>query len=516
MQGKRGQPVKTLKQSLPWLLGVVFLAGGFQAWHEAQSDIVTERLRLGDRFETPVMHISPSRGRSSGALAILVHGHQCNKAMMAPLARYLAAGGIDTYSIDLPGHGESTQPFSTQAAVAAVEAAVSGILQRTGAQPQNLVLIGHSFGSLAIAPAAARRDLMATVFIGPAKVDGLTPREPSNALIVTAEQDYDFIQEYARSLYADLTRGMAANRSGDFAHRDARSWVVIPHAEHVSLLVDERVHAAVARWIEGASGEALAVKASDRTLAAARAVAFAFGFCLVAAWLIACLLKRSRAQQSADKPGRWWAAAVALGGGLFFSVMLTNGLDPLEFLRVREGDALASLIGATGIIGFAFFASMDQKISLRWCARDLAIAAAVFVCLYALAVLTVDPAFYSIRINIRDWQRLSTLALTALLAAPFFLLYEELLERLRHSSPSPLRAGAYSLGGAIAVIALVCSSLYWLDGRLFRFNAGVAAVLLYCTAASVLFRLALKDSSAGVLFSSVLAGWIVSVGFYHY
>lgn len=512
--------IKTGQHGVPLLFAALLLLGFFQAWYELRSSgVEVERFRLSDPFKTPVIRFTPPVEHRSGAVAVLVHGYQCNKAMMAQLARYLGTGGIEAYSIDLPGHGESQETFSFEKGRSAAEAAISKIAERTGVPPEKLVLVGHSFGSMALGPAVLRRDVLASVFIGPGKLDGLSRRLPNNALIITAEHDYDYIKQFAQAMYDELTAGdrqPPGNLVGDFHQKDARLWEVVPGAGHVSLLLDERVHRMVARWIERSSEGSIPVKASYSTPAAARAAAYALALCLLVAFLTASLVRGTGIVLPHNPSGHWVRPAIALTSGLYFSMVLTSGVVPLRFLRLEEGDILASLLAAAGILGFAFLAALDEKISWRLAVMDLAVGALVFISLYGLALITIDGEFYNLRIAVGDWKRWMTLAIVAVLAAPVFLLQEELLRRLQGASDRWFRGFAISCAGSLVLAAMFCSSLYFVGGRLYRFNAELVGVLLYCSAASVIFRTLLKNPSAGVLFSSLVTGWIISVGFFHY
>ena len=64
--------------------------------------------------------------------------------------------------------------------------------------------------------------------------------------------------------------------------------------------------------------------------------------------------------------------------------------------------------------------------------------------------------------------------------------------------------------------ALVCASLDFTDGRLSRFNVELLAVLIYCALVSAALGARMKSSLASVLYSSLVAGWIIAVGFFHY
>ncbi|MSP96767.1 MAG: alpha/beta hydrolase [Betaproteobacteria bacterium] len=500
------------------LVGFVLLLVLLQAQLALDSSgVLIERVRLADAYDTPALHFSPAPGLRSGAVAVLVHGHQCNKAMLAQLARYLAARGVEAYAIDLPGHGESQRTFAPEHASTAAASAVAAILERSRASPASLVLIGHSFGAVALGPEALRRDVLATVFLGPGMTGGLSRRLPNNALIVTAEHDYDFIKRDAQAMYEALTAGentARGNLVGDFRQQDARLWEEIPGVEHISLLFDARVFRQVAEWIDRAAGNAVVLQSSDATGAARRTALAAIALSLVIAALFARFA--TGAAGAAEPVRNWVRPAIAIVAALYFAVIVTQAWVPLRFLRLQEGEILASLMAVCGILGLAFLAPLEDKITCRLRSRDALVAVALFFATYALALITIDRDFYTLRIAIDDWQRLATLGVTATAAAPFFLLQEELLRRLQGISSRPLRQFALVGGGVLVLVIAFGASLYFVGSRLDRFNAALAGLLVYCALASAILRAASKDTAAGVLYASLVTGWIVAAGFFHY
>ena len=511
------------RNSVALLIGLLLILGLFQAWHELESSrVAIERFRLSDSFKTPVIRFFPPLEQRNGVVAVLVHGLHCNKAMMSQLARYLAAGGTDAYSIDLPGHGESRETFSEEKGLAAAQAAVSKLIERTDVPAEKLVLIGHSFGAVALGPAALSHDLLAAVFIGPGKPDGLSRRLPNNALIVTGEHDYDHVKQYAQALYDDLTardRLPPGNLVGDFQQNDARLWEVLPGATHLSLLLDPHLYQLVAQWIERSTRGSIPVQSSYSTGPAKRAVGLALALFLVLTVLMASIVQRYRRIPISDPIGHWALPAIAAIGGLYFSVLLINGLisgqTPLGLVRLEEKDVLTLLLAATGILGLALFVSLGGAISCRLAAVDLIVAALVFFSLYGLALLTIDGEFYNLRIALGDWRRLLTLGIVALLAAPSFLLQEELLRRLQGAFGRGIRGFAIYCGGYLLLAVIISGSLHFVDARLYRFDTQILGVLVYCAFVGAILRAALKNTVAGILFSSLVCAWIISVGFFH-
>src|SRR5262249_42217065 len=107
---------------------------------------------------TPYFHYSPI-GESRGRI-LVVHGLDASKELMNVLCFGLAESGLDVYSIDLPGHGDSTSGFNGLKGKHVVET----VLDRLG---PNTAVLGHSFGASLLMDLAAERDFGSMVLLSP-------------------------------------------------------------------------------------------------------------------------------------------------------------------------------------------------------------------------------------------------------------------------------------------------------------------------------------------------------------
>jgi esterase/lipase len=99
-------------------------------------EILKEAFRINDAFIPSVNILEKGNARS----AVIIHGYGGNKEEMLGLSLAIAEAGINTYTIDLRGHGESVQPFS--AAIADDVNQIIHSLKRT----TKVMALGHSFG----------------------------------------------------------------------------------------------------------------------------------------------------------------------------------------------------------------------------------------------------------------------------------------------------------------------------------------------------------------------------------
>src|SRR5262245_4320982 len=107
---------------------------------------------------TPYFHYSPAVAPARGRI-LVVHGLDSSKDVMNLLCYALADAGFELYSIDLPGHGGSRDPFDGLRARHAVEKALDEI--SPGA------VLGHSFGAAILMDLASDREFDSLVLLSP-------------------------------------------------------------------------------------------------------------------------------------------------------------------------------------------------------------------------------------------------------------------------------------------------------------------------------------------------------------
>jgi len=127
-------------------VAVAVLVAGVALTHRVEPGVRVEAVTIAG--DTPALKFVPA---SSGPhpIVLLAHGLSGSKEMFFRFGEALAAAGFECFSVDLPGHGASAQPFSLPRTVQALEA----VTQALG--PPD-VFIGHSMG--AYTGAAAVRD----------------------------------------------------------------------------------------------------------------------------------------------------------------------------------------------------------------------------------------------------------------------------------------------------------------------------------------------------------------------
>jgi pimeloyl-ACP methyl ester carboxylesterase len=108
---------------------------------------------------TPFFRYEPvgnMRGR-----ALVVHGFDSSKNTMSLVAHGFAEAGYEVFSIDMPGHGDSSAPFDALVA----RAVIADILSRLG---EDTVAVGHSLGAALLVDVALERPVNRMVLFSPA------------------------------------------------------------------------------------------------------------------------------------------------------------------------------------------------------------------------------------------------------------------------------------------------------------------------------------------------------------
>src|SRR5712692_6577740 len=343
------------------IVGVILLgAGAAGVWisHGPAQDTVNT-----DACRSPVTILEPRTPRAAGS-AVVFHGLSANRRMMQTLGQWLAAEGLRVYLVDLPGHGDSTEPFSFLRASACAGAVVDSLVRRGQIATDRTVLVGHSMGAAIAIQLADDLPTAATIAISPAPMVPtnslasrivhfpMPRRMPINLLILRGAWEPAASAESHHALLRAAGGGRIEPE--DFAQRRAAWLAEAPHATHTSLLFDPWVRGWVVEWARNA----LEIKSGDirysgfPVLGGLLGIAgLAFLFPLAARATSAVC--RAGAREAAATPAppkttlaRWALAAAA-------AVILLRFWVPLRALRMYNGDYLASFFLLVGVALFS-------------------------------------------------------------------------------------------------------------------------------------------------------------------
>ncbi|WP_243337482.1 alpha/beta fold hydrolase [Anaeromyxobacter soli] len=505
-----------------WLVGLALLSAPV-VWRAMGGAVEVHAFVIPSPSRVPVLEVTrgvPDRARP---VALLVHGFHCNKSMMVPLARRLAASGVDAYAIDLPGHGASREPYSDARAVAAAREALDAIAAMRGVARARVGLVGHSYGASVLARVAGQDPGRPTlVMIGPGYEGGLSPAT-GNLLVVTAEHDYGFIAGFAEDMLRDASAGTlerAGERSGELARRDARAWQVVPGADHLSLLVSPAVMRDTLAWLEPALRPTADPAAAVVTPRLAGALAL---LALAGAVLLSVLVARAGACASAAEPSsppvasRAWLVAIgvlAIGIGL----LTAHAVTPLALVRLGEGERVASLLAVAGVAANALALARWRRApgpGAQQLVRALPPALLAAALVYVAALAGVDRELYHVSLLDSAPERRAAVVVLAAALFPFFAFVQGVVGH----------AGADEVGvrprartaAAVAVLYGAAAAVLPLAGpRLGRFTLFVVAIGAFCAVVSALLDRAARNPAVGAIFSATVTAWVLAVGFLRY
>lgn len=194
--------------------------------------LAAEEVRLTARDGVPLAAWwIPARAPARG-VAVLAHGRESNRAAMLPRARFLVRCGFDVLDLDLRLHGGSGGRYMTPGYLEARDllGAVDW-LERRGARGP-VVLLGHSYGGVAVLHAAARSPRVAAVIADAAFVHPVDMMGRS-AASVRRDRDAPLPLRLALALYRAPFLDRVANwvfrlRTGAwFTHGDAAALAAV-------------------------------------------------------------------------------------------------------------------------------------------------------------------------------------------------------------------------------------------------------------------------------------------------
>jgi len=141
---------------------------------------------------TPYFHYTPT-GISKGKI-LVVHGLDASKSVTNIISSALADAGFEVFSIDLPGHGDSSVPFTAFSARDAVEQVLNVLGPET-------VALGHSLGGALLLDIANDRPVPKLILFSPAPIP-LEPVRADRILVLEGQFDPGHMRAFASQIRA--------------------------------------------------------------------------------------------------------------------------------------------------------------------------------------------------------------------------------------------------------------------------------------------------------------------------
>ena len=309
-----------------WVVLVLALLMIVLAWvgiGTARSGLVVRQI---ERSDVPLLYLAPqNQARVPGVL--IAHGFAGSKQLMLGYGHVLAHAGYGVMLWDFSGHGGSTLP-QRDSLQADLQVAYDALLDQPEIDVTRLALLGHSMGSGSVMNAGIQQAdrFAATVAISPTGAT-VTPTAPRNLQLQAGSWEGGFIANAKRLLER------AGGENENLAAGQGRSLVLIPKAEHITILFRSASHQAALRWLDATFDRQTSNLYIDRRMAW-------YGLHLLG-WLLAirAVLPSLAGLSQVGKfqvrsPIRRW-------GSLLVSTLAASGIVPL----LGHGGNLAALGG---------------------------------------------------------------------------------------------------------------------------------------------------------------------------
>ena len=193
-----------------------------------------------------MLYVAPQKDKIPGVL--VAHGFAGSKQLMLGYAHVLAHAGYAVMLWDFGGHGANPTPLERFGLQHDLEIAYTTLLQQPEVDPTRLALLGHSMGSGAVMSAAiSNPDFAATIAISPtgALVNSQLPR---NLQLQAGSWEDSFVANAQRLLK------QAGGENQNLAQGKGRSLVIVPNAEHITILFRDASHQAARKWLDATFG----------------------------------------------------------------------------------------------------------------------------------------------------------------------------------------------------------------------------------------------------------------------
>lgn len=318
-----------------WILLVVALVLIVLSWSMVSASRSGLIVRNMTQDGIPMVYVAPGQGAIPVPGVVIAHGFAGSKQLMLGYGYTLAHAGYAAILFDFDGHGaNSARLTGSEALQKDISAAAAALVAQPEVDRSRLALIGHSMGSGAVMTAGIDElgRYAAVVAISPTGAD-VRPDAPHNLLLQAGSLEGRFVANAEGLLAA------AGGPSDDFAGGLARDLLVVPLAEHISILFRPQSHAAALDWL-------------GRTFNTARTTAYVdrrilwYGTHLIG-WLLALVavspvLRVSTSAPTRSSSARRWVGLL-LGTVVATAVtgLLGRALPLSTLLGIQVGGAVA-------------------------------------------------------------------------------------------------------------------------------------------------------------------------------
>ena len=295
-------------------------------------------VRSLNREGVPLLYVAPQHAKKVPGV-LVAHGFAGSKQLMLGYTQVLAHAGYAVISWDFAGHGANAAPLGRLSLQQDLDVAYAALIEQSQVDPARLALLGHSMGSGAVMSAGIGDvdRFAATVAISPTGAQ-VTPSTPRNLLLQAGSWEGGFVRNAEKLLLA------AGGENKNLAQGRGRSLIIIPNAEHITILFRPGSHQAALTWLNATFGVSPSSSYVDRRM-------IWYGLHLLA-WLILLGAIAPALSVPATESGVI-APSFRSWGGLLLAPFVAGGVLTL-LSRVVEIENLGGLqVG--GAVGIWFF-----------------------------------------------------------------------------------------------------------------------------------------------------------------
>ncbi|MCC5669836.1 alpha/beta hydrolase [Nostoc sp. CHAB 5784] len=316
----------------------------------------------------PLLYIVSKNAKNVPGV-LIAHGYAGSKQLMLGYAYTLADAGYAVIVWDFDSHAANTKPLRKNSLQQNLDVAYEALVKQPEVDKLRLATLGHSMGSGAVMSAAINNvnRYAATVAISPTSAS-VTPKAPDNLQLQAGSWEGRFIANAKRLLES------AGGENKNLFQGKGRELVIIPNAEHITILFRDQSHLAARNWLDATFGIQ-----RQSTYVDYRMIWYVLHFL---AWLvilgaIAPILTTSFLPSRVEQLKSWAGLIVApfVASG---TLVVGNWLGDIDNLGgVLVGTAVSIWFGAAGLTWLVIMSRMQRPT-----VRGLGIGIVLFIVLW--------------------------------------------------------------------------------------------------------------------------------------
>lgn len=354
----------------------------------------------------PLLYVAPQNAAKKLPAVLVAHGFAGSKQLMLGYAHVLAHGGYAVMLWDFDGHGANPAPLAAELQQD-LDIAYAALLEQPEVDPSRLALLGHSMGSGAVMAAGIRHPhrFAATVAVSPTGA-AVTPQVPRNLLLQAGSWEGGFVANAQRLLRA--AGGTSDNSSGG----KGRALVIVPQAEHITILFRNASHQAALKWLNATFNQSRPSSYVDRRM-------LGYGLHLLA-WLgvlgaVAPALVPATKQRVRTPPRSWGGLALAPLAAIAGLALINRGTELRTLGGLLVGGALGLWFLLAGFVWLGMLFDIPRP-TLRQIRLGIAVFGLLWIAFGAMAQVT-WLQWWLIPARLKLWPLLSLACLPWFLAS---------------------------------------------------------------------------------------------------